>query len=86
MLGLPASLPIRSPAGVHSLSAGLAFRTGSEWTVAAFDTRRGVTVEPGKTTRIEIRISSRVLGSLRSEARPEKSVAIGQVSPPRESP
>jgi len=85
-LEIPTALEVEVPAGTHSLLVGVAFKVGSDWHAAVSDRRREVRVVEARVTRMEVRMSGRLVGSTAVGLGDERDLVIGEVSPPEEPP
>ncbi len=85
-LEIPPSLEVEVPAGSHSLLVGVAFKVGADWHAAVSDLRKEVRVAEARVTRLEVKVSGRLIGSTATDLGDERDFVIGKVSPPEESP
>ncbi len=85
-LEIPPALEVEVPAGTHSLLVGVAIKVGPDWHAAVSDSRREVRVMESRVTRMEVRMSGRLVGSTAAGLGAERDLVIGEVSPPAETP
>ena len=85
-LEIPPALEVEVPAGTHSLLVGVAIKVGPDWHAAVSDSRREVRVMESRVTRMEVRMSGRLVGSTAAGLGAERDLVIGEVSPPEETP